>query len=85
MEKHYDILSRINENFPTMSKSHKAIARFIKEDYDQAVQALKDAEKGCADLTTGYDSVEQALKAQGDAMAQYDAEKAAYEKKIKER
>ncbi len=37
MEKHYDILSRINENFSTMSKSHKAIATYISEHYDQAV------------------------------------------------
>lgn len=37
MEKHYDILSRINEKFSSMSKSHKAIANFISEHYDQAV------------------------------------------------
>lgn len=37
MEKHYDILSRISERYEKMSKSHKAIARFISEHYDQAV------------------------------------------------
>lgn len=37
MEKHYDILSRISEQYPKMSKSHKAIADFITEHYDQAV------------------------------------------------
>lgn len=37
MEKHYDILSRISEQYPKMSKSHKAIAGFITEHYDQAV------------------------------------------------
>lgn len=37
MEKHYDILSRINEHFDKMSKSHKIIANYISEHYDQAV------------------------------------------------
>lgn len=37
MENKYDIISRINEHFPKMSKSHKAIAEFITEHYDQAV------------------------------------------------
>ena len=37
MEKQYDILSRISERYEKMSKSHKAIARFISEHYDQAV------------------------------------------------
>lgn len=37
MEKHYDILSRISEHYGKMSKSHKAIANFISEHYDQAV------------------------------------------------
>ncbi len=37
MENKYDIISRINEYFPKMSKSHKAIAGFITEHYDQAV------------------------------------------------
>lgn len=37
MEKQYDILSRISERYDGMSKSHKAIASFISEHYDQAV------------------------------------------------
>lgn len=37
MEKHFDILSRITEQFDGMSKSHKAIANFISDHYDQAV------------------------------------------------
>ena len=37
MEKQYDVLSRISEQYGKMSKSHKAIARFISEHYDQAV------------------------------------------------
>lgn len=36
MEK-YDVLSRIEERYQKMSKSHKAIADFISEHYDQAV------------------------------------------------
>lgn len=37
MERNYDVLSRIEEGFPKMSKSHKKIATFISEHYDQAV------------------------------------------------
>lgn len=37
MEKQYDILSRISERYNKMSKSHKAIASYISEHYDQAV------------------------------------------------
>lgn len=37
MEKKYDILNRISERYEKMSKSHKAIASFILEHYDQAV------------------------------------------------
>jgi len=37
MEKQYDILSRISEQYGSMSKSHKAIADLILEHYDQAV------------------------------------------------
>ncbi len=37
MEKQYDFFDRINEKFDKMSKSHKAIANFILEHYDQAV------------------------------------------------
>lgn len=36
-ENQYDIISRINDHFNGMSKSHKAIAIFIEEHYDQAV------------------------------------------------
>lgn len=37
MEKSYDVISRINEKYNKMSKSHKAIAGFIYDHYDQAV------------------------------------------------
>ena len=37
MEKQYDILSRITDQSGKMSKSHKAIAKYISEHYDQAV------------------------------------------------
>ena len=37
MENQNDIITRINEKFGTMSKSHKAIAAFITDHYDQAV------------------------------------------------
>ncbi len=37
MEKNYDILNRIKEQYEKMSKSHKAIANYISEHYDQAV------------------------------------------------
>ena len=37
MEKQYDVLSRISERYSKMSKSHKAIATYISEHYDQAV------------------------------------------------
>lgn len=33
----HDIITRINDHFNNMSKSHKAIAVFIEEHYDQAV------------------------------------------------
>jgi DNA-binding MurR/RpiR family transcriptional regulator len=33
----YDVLNRINDLYNTMSKSHKAIANYISEHYDQAV------------------------------------------------
>ena len=32
-----DIIARINEKYPKMSKSHKAIAAYITGYYDQAV------------------------------------------------
>lgn len=37
MEKNYDIISRINEHYPHMSKSQRAIAAYIEDHYDQAV------------------------------------------------
>lgn len=37
MERKYDVLSRISERYGKMSKSHKAIAAFITDHYDQAV------------------------------------------------
>ena len=37
MDKAQDLITRINERFRTMSKSHKAIANYIKEHYEQAV------------------------------------------------
>ena len=37
MTKQEDILTRISERYDRMSKSHKAIARYIMEHYDQAV------------------------------------------------
>lgn len=47
MENNYDVIQRIDNNYPKMSKGHKAIARFIKEEYDQAVfmTAAKIGEK----------------------------------------
>ncbi len=37
MNRQYDVLSRIGERYNKMSKSHKAIASFILDHYDQAV------------------------------------------------
>lgn len=37
MGKDYDVLSRISDKYNKMSKSHKAIASYISEHYDQAV------------------------------------------------
>uniref|UniRef100_UPI0040568441 MurR/RpiR family transcriptional regulator n=1 Tax=Acetatifactor sp. TaxID=1872090 RepID=UPI0040568441 len=37
MENQYDVLTRIKNYFDKMSKGHKAIARYILENYDQAV------------------------------------------------
>ena len=36
-EKKNDLFSRMNERYDRMSKSHKAIANYISEHYDQAV------------------------------------------------
>ena len=32
-----DVLAKINEKYPKMSKGHKAVAAYITEHYDQAV------------------------------------------------
>ena len=47
MELEKDVIQIIDEKYPKMSKSHKSLARFIKEDYDQAVfmTAAKIGEK----------------------------------------
>lgn len=37
MEQQYNVLSRISDRYDKMSKSHKAIANYISEHYDQAV------------------------------------------------
>lgn len=37
MKRQYDVLARISERYDKMSKSHKAIASYISEHYDQAV------------------------------------------------
>lgn len=37
MDRKYDILTRIRDNYNKMSKSHKVIANYIMEHYDQAV------------------------------------------------
>lgn len=37
MDNGQDMITRIEEKFPSMSKSHKAVAGFIRDHYDQAV------------------------------------------------
>ncbi len=37
MDSRHDVIERIEEKYPSMSKSHKTIAEFIREHYDQAV------------------------------------------------
>lgn len=37
MESQNDIITRMNEKYPKMSKSHKAIASYITDNYEQAV------------------------------------------------
>lgn len=37
MSDKYDVLIRIDDKYPKMSKSHKAIAAYIKDNYEQAV------------------------------------------------
>ena len=73
MDKTQDILARIKENFPAMSKSHKAIAGFIQDHYDQAVfmtAAKLGEELGISESTVvrfasgiGYDGYPEFQKA----------------------
>lgn len=73
MERKYDVLSRITKQFDGMSKSHKSIAKYILEHYDQAVfmTASKLGETlGISESTVvrfasgiGYDGYPQFLKA----------------------
>ena len=68
-----DIIARINEKYSSMSKSHKAIAAFISDHYDQAVfmTAAKLGEKlGISESTVvrfasglGYDGYPEFQKA----------------------
>lgn len=68
-----DIIARINERYSSMSKSHKAIAAFISDHYDQAVfmTAAKLGEKlGISESTVvrfasglGYDGYPEFQKA----------------------
>lgn len=68
-----DIITRINEKYSSMSKSHKAIAAFISDHYDQAVfmTAAKLGEKlGISESTVvrfasglGYDGYPEFQKA----------------------
>lgn len=68
-----DIIARINEKYSSMSKSHKAIATFISDHYDQAVfmTAAKLGEKlGISESTVvrfasglGYDGYPEFQKA----------------------
>lgn len=71
-----DVMSRINENYNTMSKSHKAIATYISKQYDQAVfmtAAKLGEELGISESTVvrfasglGYDGYPEFQKALAD-------------------
>ncbi len=74
MENRNDIITRINERFPKMSKGHKKIATFITDHYDQAVfmtAAKMGGELGISESTVvrfasglgyeGYPQLQQAL------------------------
>lgn len=73
MDKGQDIIARIKENFSSMSKSHKAIAGFIQDHYDQAVfmtAAKLGEELGISESTVvrfasgiGYDGYPEFQKA----------------------
>ena len=75
MDKTTDIISRIDELYPNMSKGHKRIAQFITEHYDQAVfmtAAKLGAELGISESTVvrfaagigyeGYPEFQKALE-----------------------
>jgi len=75
METQYDVLNRINDLYGTMSKSHKAIANYISEHYDQAVfmtaaklgEVLKISESTVVRFATaigyrGYPEFQKALE-----------------------
>ncbi|MBQ4536358.1 MAG: MurR/RpiR family transcriptional regulator [Lachnospiraceae bacterium] len=75
MDREYNILDKINEHYPKMSKSHKVIANFILEHYDQAVfmtAAKLGEELGISESTvvrfasgvgcTGYPELQKALE-----------------------
>lgn len=75
METQYDVLNRINDQYTTMSKSHKAVANYISEHYDQAVfmtaaklgEVLKISESTVVRFATaigyrGYPEFQKALE-----------------------
>lgn len=78
MIEQYDILSRISERYAKMSKSHKVIANYVSEHYDQAVfmTAAKLGETlGISESTVvrfamsiGYDGYPQLQKALEDCV-----------------
>lgn len=78
MIQQYDILSRISERYTKMSKSHKVIANYVSEHYDQAVfmTAAKLGETlGISESTVvrfamsiGYDGYPQLQKALEDCV-----------------
>ena len=41
MENRNDIITRMNEAYPKMSKGHKAIAAYISDHYEEAVFMVK--------------------------------------------
>lgn len=76
MENRNDIISRINERYPKMSKGHKAIASYLMDHYDQAVfmtAAKMGSELGISESTVvrfasglgyeGYPQMQEAMAA----------------------
>lgn len=73
MDNEQDVISRINAGYTSMSKSHKAIAEYIKEHYEQAVfmtAAKLGTELGISESTVvrfasgiGYDGYPEFQKA----------------------